>query len=372
MKKQKFDPATLRGAKSAAELDLMQFLPLAKRFAHRFMNTFGYDDALQIAFVGLCHARDKWDPTRGPFESIVKWYLQGEFAAELDKKKRRAGIPARERKQGKFAIATGLRAARTLRPYEEVPVVVLSASQLCPSGHEGDLLNTVADESPNPEEALDSAQTVARVHAALDRLGPTGARALAMANTTGAEAASRAARALGRENLAHLRAELADLMPRVDPLVAELLDEALASTPPTERPRKRRRSARRAKPTTSRHVRAQPAMPMRGRVHPDTIRGRILTMLAEGTHAVEEIRNAAGAKTNGNTTSHMYCLWRDTGVGYVCDERGIWSANFPEGTTLQDYLLPPRRGTQSLKERAAPAPAPPSAGSGVSTAATPP
>jgi hypothetical protein len=73
----------------------------------------------------------------------------------------------------------------------------------------------------------------------------------------------------------------------------------------------------------------------------DTVRYRVLKLLAEGTHTMDEIASLSGAGTAANAVSHVACLRRDFGVGHARDPAtGHWHALFAPGRA-EELLCPP-------------------------------
>ena len=133
-----------RGASTPEELDLEAYFPLARKFAWRYADRLGsFDDAFQEAIIGLCEARDRWQPERGPFQAVVYRYLQSHFSGLVEKLDRQDGVPFRLRRSARYAAARG--EARPLLPWEEVPVVVVSSNQLDDDGNELDIFEAIAD-----------------------------------------------------------------------------------------------------------------------------------------------------------------------------------------------------------------------------------
>lgn len=167
----------LRGAQSREELDLTKFDRLIRKHARRYAFALGsFDDAYQVAFEGLCEARDKWEPTRGPFETIAAYYVLNSLNVEVEQQQKRDGVPTHERllgrKSSRHREAAGMKVAHDPR-YK-----VVSATVVSESGQELDLFETVADDAPSPEDIVIAAEQAgadrARVAAALDALGDLG------------------------------------------------------------------------------------------------------------------------------------------------------------------------------------------------------
>jgi len=80
------------------------------------------------------------------------------------------------------------------------------------------------------------------------------------------------------------------------------------------------------------------------RIRPGTIRYKVATLLVEGTHTLEEIAALSGAKTAANTSSNIFCLKRDYGVGYERDrDTGHLRALLARGRTAEELLPPDHR-----------------------------
>ena len=67
-----------------------------------------------------------------------------------------------------------------------------------------------------------------------------------------------------------------------------------------------------------------------------TIREQIVTRM-DGTRTAKQIAEEIG-KTASNTSSHIYCLWRDCGIGFEYDPEGRVRVLPPEGMTPADLF----------------------------------
>lgn len=71
----------------------------------------------------------------------------------------------------------------------------------------------------------------------------------------------------------------------------------------------------------------------------DTIRATILTMMT-GKHTPDDIAQAIAhrtgvEKTRGHVMSHIYCIFRDKGIGYGVDDEDHIQAIFPPGQSYK-------------------------------------
>ncbi|HVY20408.1 MAG TPA: sigma-70 family RNA polymerase sigma factor [Bauldia sp.] len=161
----------LRGAQSAAALDLSNFIPLCKKMAWRYQHTIGsYDDAVQIAAIGLLKGRNAWEPTRGPFAIVAGLYINSELRTAADAAQRDRGTPVQDRIIGKHQVRRGARL-----PEERIEIVSANAPVVADGSIE--LVDLVADtQTPTPEahviEAGENAETLARSRTALACLNP--------------------------------------------------------------------------------------------------------------------------------------------------------------------------------------------------------
>ena len=110
----------LRGPQRAADMDLTRYFLLCHKHAHGYDLVFGsHDDAFQIAVVGLLKARDRWEPTRGPFETIAAYYVLNSLNVEVEQQQKRDGVPTHERllgrKSARHREAAGMKPVPQLR-----------------------------------------------------------------------------------------------------------------------------------------------------------------------------------------------------------------------------------------------------------------
>lgn len=332
-------PFVLRGAQTREELDIANFTPLAQKWAWRYRSVLGgYDEAVQEAFVGLCKAREAWEPKRGPFEAIAAWYVRSHLDDCAERAQKDAGVPVQERVRGKHVHR------KTGRVEERV--ALLSSNVESDDGGEIDLLENIPDDAPDPEERLSVEQRDALVHEALGELNGSGAdlRRLLAEDAPIADL-RRAATALTARELGHLRERTEDFAGRHQPWdlpVARGHDPLYSAPQPEPGPRPPSRPKKPQQP-----YEVPPAMWTGKFVRDGSIRATILRLLAEGTHTAEEICARSGAGSLSNTTSHIYCLCkRDLGAGYGRDEDGAYYLLLPKGRKLEDLIRPgPRRPT---------------------------
>lgn len=75
-------------------------------------------------------------------------------------------------------------------------------------------------------------------------------------------------------------------------------------------------------------------------VREGTARAKVLEQLASGKRTVAQIAGSLGL-TTAQISTHMFCLWRDCGIGHDTDEKGIVSVIFPGEKSLKDALKAP-------------------------------
>lgn len=76
----------LAGDQSARNQLILAHVPLADKMARRYARVARVEDARQDAFVALCEAVDKFDPTRGSrFATVALFYIRAALAAHTRK-----------------------------------------------------------------------------------------------------------------------------------------------------------------------------------------------------------------------------------------------------------------------------------------------
>lgn len=76
-----------------------------------------------------------------------------------------------------------------------------------------------------------------------------------------------------------------------------------------------------------------------GRIRRCTDRYRILVLM-DGTRTPLEIGTALGFEKTGYIAVHLFCLWRDCGIGYQFDTLGRISAIYPLGYDFASTVSP--------------------------------